>query len=120
MCRDIYGKEKLASASLILIRAMKRVWLWVSHSSERNSFVSKHVLSLFLFLSGVSPFAVSPGDARLAELQRYVQREADALAVASDVAKQLEGIASLDCKAAAEVELDRGGLDFTPAPEPQL
>lgn len=80
------------------------------HSSERNSFVSKHVLSLFLFLPGVSPFAVSPGDARLAELQHYVQRETDALAVASDVAKQLEGIASLDHKAAAEVELDRGSI----------
>lgn len=43
----------------------------------------------------------------MAELQHYVQRETDALVVANDVAKQLEGIASLDHKAAAEVELDR-------------
>lgn len=55
----------------------------------------------------MSPFAVSPGDARLAELRHYVQRETDALVVANDVVKQLEGIASLDHKAAAEVELDR-------------
>ena len=55
----------------------------------------------------MSPLAVSPGDARLAELQHYVQRETDALVVANGVAKQLEAIASLDRKAAAEVELDR-------------
>lgn len=43
----------------------------------------------------------------MAELQHYVQRETDALVVANDVAKQLEGIASPDHKAAAEVELHR-------------
>lgn len=40
----------------------------------------------------------------MAELQHYVQRETDALVLAEDVAKQLEGISSLDHMAAAEVE----------------
>ncbi|XP_026178368.1 serine/threonine-protein kinase N2-like isoform X3 [Mastacembelus armatus] len=51
---------------------------------------------------GISPVAVSPVDARLAELQHYMQRETDALALAKDVVKQLEGISSLDQKAVAE------------------
>lgn len=76
----------------------------------------QNISSFFLFLSGVSPFTVSPGDARLAELQRYVQRETDALVVANDVAKQLEGIASLDHKAAAEVELDRAPFHSSSRP----
>uniref|UniRef100_A0A7N8YM66 protein kinase C n=1 Tax=Mastacembelus armatus TaxID=205130 RepID=A0A7N8YM66_9TELE len=52
--------------------------------------------------SSISPVAVSPVDARLAELQHYMQRETDALALAKDVVKQLEGISSLDQKAVAE------------------
>ncbi|XP_044051156.1 serine/threonine-protein kinase N2-like isoform X2 [Siniperca chuatsi] len=51
---------------------------------------------------GISPVAVSPVDARLAELQHYMQRETDALVLAKDVVKQLEGISSLDQKALAE------------------
>lgn len=66
---------------------------------------SWNISSLSGFLSGVSPFAISPRDARLAELQHYVQRETDALVLAEDVAKQLEGMSSLDHTAAAEVEL---------------
>eukprot|EP00066_Takifugu_rubripes_P024566 XP_011613832.1 PREDICTED: serine/threonine-protein kinase N2-like [Takifugu rubripes] len=54
---------------------------------------------------GVSPFAISPRDARLSELQHYVQRETDALVLAEDVAKQLQGISSLDHTAAAEAQL---------------
>ncbi|XP_056888345.1 serine/threonine-protein kinase N2-like isoform X3 [Takifugu flavidus] len=54
---------------------------------------------------GVSPFAISPRDARLSELQHYVQRETDALVLAEDVAKQLQGISSLDPTAAAEAQL---------------
>lgn len=59
----------------------------------------------FLSLSGISPVAVGPGDARSAELQHYMQRETDALVLAKDVVKQLEGISSLDQKALAEVGL---------------
>lgn len=70
----------------------------------QNEFLCGKTFSLCLFLSGVPPFSVSPGEARLAELQHYVQRETDALVVAEDVAKQLDGIASLDHEAAAEVE----------------
>ncbi len=73
-------------------------------SSEANSFVPKRSL-LALFLSGISPVAVSPVDARLAELQHYMQRETDASVLAKDVVKQLEGISSLDQKALAEVRL---------------
>ncbi|XP_051277722.1 serine/threonine-protein kinase N2-like [Dicentrarchus labrax] len=51
-----------------------------------------------------SPVAVSPVDARLAELQHYMQRETDALVLAKDVVKQLEGISSLDQKALAEAQ----------------
>lgn len=38
------------------------------------------------------------------ELQRLVRREEDALSLARDVVKQLEGISSLDQKALAEVQ----------------
>lgn len=58
--------------------------------------------------SGVSPVAVGPADARLAELQHLVQRETDALALAKDVVKQLEGISALDQKALVEVGLEPG------------
>ncbi|XP_035514516.1 serine/threonine-protein kinase N2-like [Morone saxatilis] len=51
-----------------------------------------------------SPVAVSLVDARLAELQHYMQRETDALVLAKDVVKQLEGISSLDQKALAEAQ----------------
>lgn len=44
-------------------------------------------------------------NARLAELQHYMQRETDALVLAKDVVKQLEGISTLDQKALAEVGL---------------
>ncbi|KAF3695362.1 Serine/threonine-protein kinase N2 [Channa argus] len=53
---------------------------------------------------GISPVAVSPVDARLAELQHYMQREADALVLARDVVKQLEGISTLDQKALSEAQ----------------
>lgn len=39
----------------------------------------------------------------MAELEHYMQRETDALVLAKDVVKQLEGISSLDQKALAEV-----------------
>ncbi|KAL6114906.1 uncharacterized protein ACO6RY_05572 [Pungitius sinensis] len=55
---------------------------------------------------GGSPDSCTHGDAppdpRLAELQRLVRREEDALSLARDVVKQLEGISSLDQKALAE------------------
>ncbi|XP_040010616.1 serine/threonine-protein kinase N2-like [Xiphias gladius] len=53
---------------------------------------------------GMSPVAVGPADACLAELQHYMQRETDALVLAKDVVKQLEGISSLDQKALAEAQ----------------
>ncbi|KAL7391408.1 hypothetical protein ABVT39_008987 [Epinephelus coioides] len=53
---------------------------------------------------GISPLAISAVDARLAELQHYMQRETDALVLAKDVVKQLEGISSLDQKALAEAQ----------------
>nr|XP_040050580.1 serine/threonine-protein kinase N2-like isoform X1 [Gasterosteus aculeatus aculeatus]XP_040050581.1 serine/threonine-protein kinase N2-like isoform X1 [Gasterosteus aculeatus aculeatus] len=46
----------------------------------------------------------APLDARLMELQRLVRREEDALSLARDVVKQLEGISSLDQKALAEAQ----------------
>ncbi|KAM4745035.1 serine/threonine-protein kinase N2-like [Anableps anableps] len=49
-----------------------------------------------------SPVGVSPVDARLAELQHYMQRENDALVLHKDVVKQLQGIAELDQNALAE------------------
>ncbi|XP_031161899.1 serine/threonine-protein kinase N2-like [Sander lucioperca] len=52
-----------------------------------------------------SPVAISAVDVRLAELQHYMQRETDALVLAKDVVKQLEGISSLDQKALAEAQL---------------
>ncbi|XP_054466100.1 serine/threonine-protein kinase N2-like [Anoplopoma fimbria] len=52
----------------------------------------------------ISPVAVSAVDARYAELQLYMQRETDALSLAKDVVKQLEGISSLDQKALAEAQ----------------
>ena len=51
----------------------------------------------------MSPVAGGPLDARLAELQHYMQRETEALVLAKDVVKQLEGISALDQKALAEV-----------------
>ena len=76
-------------------------------SSEVSSFRLKHSLpaSLSVFHSGVSPVSGSAVDARLAELQHYMQRETDALVLARDVVKQLQGISSLDQKALAEVGL---------------
>lgn len=53
--------------------------------------------------SGVSRLASGPVDARLPELQHYMQREQDALVLAKDVVKQLEGMAAGDQKALAEV-----------------
>ncbi|XP_031726418.1 serine/threonine-protein kinase N2-like isoform X2 [Anarrhichthys ocellatus] len=52
----------------------------------------------------ISPVAVSAVDVRLAELQRYMQRESDVLSLAKDVVKQLQGISSLDQKALAEAQ----------------
>lgn len=69
-------------------------------SSEVNSFILNYSL---LFLSEISPVSVSAVDARLAELQHYMQRETDVLVLAKDVVKQLEGISSLDQKALTEV-----------------
>lgn len=65
----------------------------------------EYSLTLTLVLSGISPSAISPVDARLAELRHYMQKEMDALVLAKDVVKQLEGISSLDHKALAEVGL---------------
>ncbi|KAK2838094.1 hypothetical protein Q5P01_015306 [Channa striata] len=53
---------------------------------------------------GISAVTVNPVDARLAELQHYMQRETDALVLAKDVVKQLEGISALDQKALAEAQ----------------
>ncbi|XP_059193544.1 serine/threonine-protein kinase N2-like [Centropristis striata] len=53
---------------------------------------------------GVSPVLLSALDARLAELQHYMQRETDVLVLAKDVVKQLEGISSLDQEALAEAQ----------------
>ncbi|KAF7660009.1 hypothetical protein LDENG_00290220 [Lucifuga dentata] len=53
---------------------------------------------------GISPFTVSAVDSHIAELQHYMQREADALVRAKDVVRQLEGISSLDQKALAEAQ----------------
>lgn len=79
-------------------------------NAAKDSFILERsvslTLSLFLslVLSDVSHLAhVAPVDARVSELQHYVQKEADALALAKDVVKQLEGISSLDQKALAEV-----------------
>lgn len=58
---------------------------------------------IFDSLAGISQIAIGPADARSAELRHYMQRETDALALAEDVVKQLEGISSLDQKALAEV-----------------
>lgn len=55
------------------------------------------------FLSETSPGVVSTVDARLAELQHYMQRETDALALHRDVVKQLQAISELDQNALAEV-----------------
>ncbi|XP_034027097.1 serine/threonine-protein kinase N2-like isoform X2 [Thalassophryne amazonica] len=55
-------------------------------------------------LRGFCPAAVSPMDSRLAELRHYMQRETDALSLAKDVVKQLEGISTLDHKALAEAQ----------------
>ncbi|XP_068576887.1 serine/threonine-protein kinase N2-like [Cebidichthys violaceus] len=52
----------------------------------------------------ISLVDVSAVDARLAELQHYMQRETDSLSLAKDVVKQLEGISSLDQKALAEAQ----------------
>ncbi|XP_068166319.1 serine/threonine-protein kinase N2-like [Antennarius striatus] len=51
---------------------------------------------------GMSPVSVSVVDAHLAELQHYIQRETDALELAKDVVKQLEGISCMDHKALTE------------------
>lgn len=98
--------------TITLIVKSSSTWLLgIDHSTEEsysckmNSSELKRFLSLSGSLSGVSPFAISPRDARLSELQHYVQRETDALVLAEDVAKQLQGISSLDHTAAAEVEL---------------
>ncbi|XP_047446966.1 serine/threonine-protein kinase N2-like isoform X2 [Mugil cephalus] len=48
--------------------------------------------------------AIGPMEARLAELQHCMQRESDALVLAKDVVKQLEGISSLDQKTMAEAQ----------------
>ncbi|XP_043967481.1 serine/threonine-protein kinase N2-like [Gambusia affinis] len=52
-----------------------------------------------------SPGVVSTVDARLAELQHYMQRETDALALHRDVVKQLQAISELDQNALAEARV---------------
>ncbi|XP_041854830.1 serine/threonine-protein kinase N2-like isoform X2 [Melanotaenia boesemani] len=52
----------------------------------------------------ISAVSVSPADAHLAELQHYMQRETDALILAKDVVKQLQGIPTMDQKALAEAQ----------------
>ncbi|KAK7933760.1 hypothetical protein WMY93_004656 [Mugilogobius chulae] len=64
-------------------------------------------LSPYLILTskgGLSEEGRSCVDPRLTELRHYIQRETDALALAKDVVKQLQGIASLDHKALDEAE----------------
>ncbi|XP_026199141.1 serine/threonine-protein kinase N2-like isoform X2 [Anabas testudineus] len=68
----------------------------ISDDDSDNHYSSTH--------RGISPAAVTPVDAHLAELQHYMQRETDALVLAKDVVKQLEGIATLDQKALAEAQ----------------
>ncbi|XP_029367272.1 serine/threonine-protein kinase N2-like isoform X2 [Echeneis naucrates] len=53
---------------------------------------------------GISLVADGPAQTHFAELQHYMQRESDALVLAKDVVKQLEGISSLDQKALAEAQ----------------
>lgn len=122
MClREVPGKfqehkahniRTFTSWTITLIVKSSSTWLLdIDHSTEEgysckmNSSKLKRFLSPSGFLSGVSALTISPRDARLAELQYYVQRETDALVLADDVAKQLEGISSLDHTAADEVEL---------------
>lgn len=101
--------EKKAPFSLINIDCRNEkslnedVWGCIARLKWIPSY--RNALSRSLFLSGISPAAVSPVDARLAELRHYMQRETDALVLAEDVVKQLEGISSLDQKALAEVGL---------------
>ncbi|MEQ2165990.1 hypothetical protein GOODEAATRI_022889, partial [Goodea atripinnis] len=60
----------------------------------------------FHFLSEISAVTAGPVDARLAELQHYMQRETDALVLHKDVVKQLKGISGpeLDQNALAEAQ----------------
>lgn len=80
----------------VFSEALSLVWNKFSHTKILS-------LPLPLSISGISPVAVCPVDAHLAELEHYMQRETDALVLAKDVVKQLEGISSLDQKALAEV-----------------
>lgn len=72
-------------------------------------YLHTETLSLFhsslVFFHFLPSVATGPVEARLAELQHCMQRESDALVLAKDVVKQLEGISSLDQKALAEVGL---------------
>uniref|UniRef100_A0A087Y6G2 protein kinase C n=3 Tax=Poecilia TaxID=8080 RepID=A0A087Y6G2_POEFO len=66
---------------------------------------SKICITRDLNFEETSPVAVSPADARLAELQHYMQRETDALALHKDVVKQLQGISELDQNPLAEARV---------------
>nr|XP_020450764.1 serine/threonine-protein kinase N2-like [Monopterus albus] len=93
MLQDSRSKIELIRLQIIKVTQAGSSGIGVGSGSHNNS------------THGEIPLvAVSRVDARLAELQHYVQRETDALVLAKDVVKQLDGISSLDQKPLAEAQ----------------
>lgn len=103
MLQDSRSKIELIRLQIIKVAQVGSVGSSSSNGSESTNAENGEDPNSSIH-EGMCSVNRSSADARLAELQHYIQRETDALTLAKDVVKQMEGISSLDQKTLAEAE----------------
>lgn len=97
-------QDSRSKIELIRLQIIKVAQSGVNSGGEEGGHDDNHAETDADNQEGVSERARGRVDARLTELHHYIQRETDALTLAKDVVKQLQGIAALDHKALDEAE----------------